>query len=230
MKRFYKEVSVEPGQGAWRIFLDGKPIKNSSGEVIFAPSEELANAAANEWKEADEQVDMKVMPMTRLIGASTSLDAEDRTRMVDEMVAYAETDLLCYWSEDVTLQNLQQDRWEPVLKAVEGHYNVQFRRTTSIVPVQQMDETIAVVRQAVEVLDDYHVVAVSQLVGALGSVLLFLAWRNELVGSEEMIELSQLDELYQAEKWGEDVEAKQARAVKAEDIHLLTRYLQLLSS
>ena len=45
-KRFYKEVSTQPGEGGWSILLDGRPVKTPAKRALHVPSETLATALA----------------------------------------------------------------------------------------------------------------------------------------------------------------------------------------
>ena len=51
MKRFWKEVAVEPFEGAWRVTLDGRPIRTQGGSPQVLPGRELAEALGAEPKE-----------------------------------------------------------------------------------------------------------------------------------------------------------------------------------
>jgi chaperone required for assembly of F1-ATPase len=41
MKRFWTHVSVEPEDGAWRVALDGRPIRTQGGNPQVVPHERL---------------------------------------------------------------------------------------------------------------------------------------------------------------------------------------------
>ena len=46
MKRFWKDVAVEPFEGAWRVTLDGRPIRTQGDGWQVVPSPALAEALA----------------------------------------------------------------------------------------------------------------------------------------------------------------------------------------
>ena len=62
---------------------------------------------------------------------------------------------------------------------------------------------------------------------ALGSLVLGLAMAEGRLDATSAHELGALDELFQAEAWGEDAEAAARRAAIAADVAVAARFLQL---
>ena len=80
-KRFYKAVSVAsiggvPATGkaatAFRILLEGKPIRTPAKAELAVPTQALAEAIAAEWQAQGERIDAATMPLTRL--ANSAID------------------------------------------------------------------------------------------------------------------------------------------------------------
>ena len=67
-------------------------------------------------------------------------------------------------------------------------------------------------------------------VPALGSLVLGLALAAGALDGETAYSLGALDELFQAEQWGEDEEAANRRAAIRADVLLAERYLALTRS
>jgi chaperone required for assembly of F1-ATPase len=63
---------------------------------------------------------------------------------------------------------------------------------------------------------------------ACGSLIIALALSVGRLDAAEAFALSQLDEIFQIEAWGEDAEAKQRREALAADIAATARFLALL--
>ena len=74
MKRFYKETAVDPGDGGYRVLLDGKPMRTPAKAVLVVPTRALAEAIAAEWAAVPDKAEINVshLPLTRL--AATGLD------------------------------------------------------------------------------------------------------------------------------------------------------------
>ena len=99
IKRFYKEVDIERTAEGIEVCLDGRSVRTPMRAHLRLPTERLARAAA-EWADQIETVDLSSMPMTGF--ANTALDrvAPRRDEVIDELTGYAETDLLCYRSDE----------------------------------------------------------------------------------------------------------------------------------
>lgn len=233
MKRFYDEVTVAPvaeddPASVWQILLDGKPIRNHDGDAIVAPTYVLASAIGDEWREVESKVEMHLMWMTRLAGGATSLRPDEADKLRQDILEYAHTDLLCYFSDDAALNQLQHEQWMPVLEGLQQHWCVKIVHTVGLMPVAQPDEVKNRVSQLLSEVTAYHLVAASRLVGLFGSLWLYLACHLRLLSYDEAIARSFLDEHYQAKKWGEDAEALRARKSKKQEMQILARYLELI--
>ena len=62
---------------------------------------------------------------------------------------------------------------------------------------------------------------------ACGSLVLALALAQGRIGADEAFALSQLDESYQIERWGEDAEATRRRTALHDDIRDAWRFMLL---
>jgi chaperone required for assembly of F1-ATPase len=49
MKRFYKETAVDAAEGAFRVLLDGRPMRTPAKATLVVPTRPLAEAIAVEW-------------------------------------------------------------------------------------------------------------------------------------------------------------------------------------
>jgi len=63
MKRFYNLVSVTNTQEGWTILLDGKTIKTPLQNVLYAPTQALANLMMQEWIDQEDDINPETMPL-----------------------------------------------------------------------------------------------------------------------------------------------------------------------
>ncbi|HEY9537866.1 MAG TPA: ATPase, partial [Kiloniellaceae bacterium] len=70
--------------------------------------------------------------------------------------------------------------------------------------------------------------ALAAAVKAAGSLVIGLALLRGRLDAAEAFRLSQLDELYQAERWGEDAEAAKRREALRQEIEAAARFLELV--
>src|SRR5271154_1474123 len=120
MKRFYKTVSVEPGEGGFAVRLDGRPVKTPARETLAVPTRDLAEAIAAEWRGQGADILPETMPLTK--SANTAIDrvAHHREATIAELLNYASADLLCYRAEEpADLAALQAREWDHWLSWLE---------------------------------------------------------------------------------------------------------------
>jgi chaperone required for assembly of F1-ATPase len=229
MKRFYREVTVAPAEDGHRILLDGRPMRTPAKQLFAAPLAPLAEAIADEWREQGEIIRPDAMPLTRL--ASTAIDRmpAQRQAAVEEVVAYADTDLVCYRAaEPFELVQRQHHAWQPMLEWLTETYGVKLAATTSIRPVAQPAAARTRLRDAIEELSDWPLVGLHMATTALGSVVLGLGLLHGRLDPDAAFAASLLDELYEIERWGSDVEAERRHEVLRRDIGAAARFLREL--
>lgn len=232
MKRVYKTVAVaeaEPGEG-WEIHLDGRPLRTPGRVRLVLRQKALADAIAAEWDAQAAEVRPDTMPLMQL--ASTAVDrvAAAREAIVDGVVRYAGTDLLCYRADATqpVLQERQARVWQPILDWAALRHDARLAVCAGLMPVEQPQGAVRALRAAVEALDDMTLSGVQNATAALGSLVLALALLEGRISAEEAFEVSQLDETFQIEQWGEDVEAVRRRQAIRADILSTRRFLDLL--
>jgi chaperone required for assembly of F1-ATPase len=166
--------------------------------------------------------------LTRLAGTAIERIAPDPAPTIDAIARYGETDLLCYRAETppklVQRQHLQ---WQPWLDWAALTYDAPLRTATGVAYVKQHHDSIAALRRAVAALDIDAVAGLGIAVPALGSLVLGLALAAGEIDAEAAFRLGALDELFQAEQWGEDHEAVDRRTGMLADIVLAARYIDL---
>jgi chaperone required for assembly of F1-ATPase len=167
-------------------------------------------------------------PLTRLAGTAQQRIAPDPAPTVDAIARYAETDLLCYRAEQPEQLVARQAReWQPWLDWAAQTYNAPLRVGTGITFVRQHRGSVAALRDAVAALDFAALTALGIAVPALGSLVLGLALAEGRLDAAGAHALGALDELFQAEVWGEDAQAAARRRAIAADIALAERFLDL---
>ena len=229
MKRFYREVAVEPGEQGYGIALDCRPLRTPAKQLLAAPTASLAEAIAAEWRSQEETIRPDSMPLTRL--ASTAIDRmpAQRQAAIDEVIAYTDTDLVCYRAaEPFELVQRQHRTWQPLLEWVSGTYGIKLAVTTSIRPVAQPAAAHARLRSAIEGLSDWPLVGVHTATTALGSLILGLGLLHGRLDAETALAASLLDERFEIERWGSDVEAERRHAVLRRDVAGAERFLREL--
>ena len=228
-KRFYETAAAMKGDDGHGIALDGKPVRTPAGKPLTVPGAALGDALAGEWASQGETIDRETMPLTRLACTALDLVPQRRAEIVAETAAYAETDLICYRTEEPpALAQRQTAAWEPLVAWAAERYGARLAVTTSITPLAQTADARAALRAAVAANDDFSLAGLSLATRSFGSLVIALALCERRLGAEEAAHASLVDEHYQIERWGEDAElaARCARTARdAEDAERLFRLL-----
>jgi chaperone required for assembly of F1-ATPase len=228
MKRFYKTVSVAPADGGFTVLLDGKQVKTPARNVLTLPTEKLAAAIAAEWRGQGAEVIATAMPLLRL--ANTVIDgiAANREQVINAILRFGENDLLCYRAhQPPELASRQRAGWNPVLEWVRQKHGAQMTVAEGLTHVDQTPEALAALRRALEGLDAFTLGGLHVVASITGSIVLALAVAAGEIPGVHAFELSRIDEIYQAEKWGEDAEAVKRTAALA---HELDKAVELIAS
>jgi len=219
MKRFYRDASVAPQTGAFAVLLDGKPVKTPSGNSLVLPSEKLASAIVAEWQAQGEEIIATSMPLLRL--ANTVIDgiAANRDEVIGAILRFGENDLICYRAhQPPELAGRQAAGWDPLLDWVAEKHGANMRVAAGLTHVDQPPQALAALRRALEVLDAFTLGGLHVIASITGSTVLALAVADGFVTGARAFQLSRIDEIYQAEKWGEDAEAAKRAAALAHEL------------
>ncbi|PKU21882.1 ATP12 family chaperone protein [Telmatospirillum siberiense] len=228
MKRFYTEAAVMPHGEGLAIALDGKAVRTPAGQLLLAGHADLAEAIAAEWRGQGEEILPHSMPLCQLLSTALDRVIPNRFVIVEQLMNYAGTDLLCYRAESPRdLVERQERVWQPLIDWVLVAFGVEMQVTRGVIPISQPTEAIAALENTVAGYDPLRLTALQSAVPATGSLVLGLALVEERLTAEEAFAISQLDETYQTELWGEDPEAARARAALRRDIAAASRFLEL---
>jgi chaperone required for assembly of F1-ATPase len=227
-RRFYKSVEVSDQNG---ILLDGKPVKTPMKQTLVLPTRALALAVADEWSTQGTEIDLEAMTLTKL--ANTALDraTAERVHVLDEIVQYAGSDLVCYWADrPPDLVALQQRHWQPVLAWAASALGAPFRTVSGIQHVAQDEAALQAVRDHISALGAWQLTSVYLLMTLTGSSLLALMLLASATTPEAVWTAAHVDEDYQISQWGEDAEAAARRKARKLEFAGLVRFIDLLRS
>lgn len=226
MKRFWKTVSVEPGNS---LALDGRPVRTPGRALLAVPTPALAEAIAEEWRAVEGDIDPRAMPLTGLANAAIDRIEPAREAFAAGLASYGESDLLCYRAETPPpLIERQRAAWDPLLDWARTRYDIHFEPTAGIVHRPQPPATLARLNEAVAALDAFRLAGLSPVVTVTGSLVAALALLEGAADAETIWRAAQIDEAWQAEMWGEDELATRARDAHRADFTAGARFLLLL--
>ena len=225
-KRFWKEVTIASEDDGFRVQLDGKIVKTPAKQNLVLPTQVIAERVAGEWDAVEDRITPEDMPWTRSANAAIDKVAVQTVDVIDHLIGYAGTDLLCYRAESPgSLLERQLQVWGPILDWCQSRFDMQFEVTSGVMPVTQPTEGLQKLRQIMEPMSAFHLTGFHDLVTLSGSYVLALAVTEKFKDAESAWEASRLDENWQSEQWGVDAEASETAEIKrAAFIHAAKLY------
>jgi chaperone required for assembly of F1-ATPase len=230
-KRFYKRAETTPLDDAYGVALDGRAVRTPAGGELRVPNQSLADAVCAEWQVQGEKIEPNTMPLMQL--ACTAIDRvmPNRAAIITEIAGYAGSDLLCYRSEGPDeLVERQAQTWQPLLDWSQATFAAPLETATGIIHVTQPAKSLEAFHDVLAALDDWQLTATAQMTQIMGSLVLALAVTHHHLEWEDAFKASVLDELFQAERWGEDREALQRQAMAKQEVRWATTFHQLLET
>lgn len=230
MKRFWAKAEATETDQGFAIALDGRPVKTPAKTSLVVPSRALADTIAAEWDAQEEIVNPEAMPFSRL--ANSAIDKVSLQHgAVAEMVAeYGGSDLLCYRADAPQgLVDRQSEAWDPLLAWIDETHGIALNLQTGVMPTAQPDDSLAKMHVLTAAMPPFTLTAFHELVTLPGSWIIGFAALNNHVSAETLWTAAHIDEIWQAEHWGEDEEALAARVVKRDAFLTALRFAKMVT-
>jgi chaperone required for assembly of F1-ATPase len=212
-KRFYREVGIkDEGSGRASLRLDGKPVRTPGKRPLLLPTAALAEAVAEEWRAQGDRIDPQTMPLTKLANSAIDGVTGREDAVIDDILAFAGSDLLCYRAEGPRgLTEAQRKHWDPVLAWARGALGAPLFLAQGVVHIAQPDTSLRRIKAKLTGRDAFSLAALHVMTQLSGSALLALAVALGHITPEEAWKAAHVDEDWQVDQWGEDAEAAQRR-------------------
>lgn len=219
-KRFYKEVAIGEDAGRFTIELDGRTVKTPAKKLLSLPTRAAAELVAREWQDQVDVINPGTMPITRLVNSALDGVANELDAVLEDIVKYAGTDLLCYRADTPqSLIDAQAGKWDPVLYWAADTLGARFILAQGIIHQEQPAPAIAAFAKALgKYRDPLAVGALHTITSLTGSALLALALAEGRLTAEEAWTAAHADEDWNIEQWGSDAEAEARRAHRWQDM------------
>lgn len=214
-KRFWTSSAVVEAKDGYSIELDGRQIKTPAKATLILPTRAMAQAVADEWDAQEKEVDPATMPFTRSANAAIDKVRHQKAEVADMLADYGDTDLLCYRAtHPAELQARQAEAWDPALDWAAEALKARLVPVSGVLHQPQSSAALQTLHRKVHALDEFRLAAFHDLVSLTGSLILGFAAAQDWRNPDEIWRISQLDENWQIEQWGEDDEAQQVATRK----------------
>lgn len=230
-KRFYKSAETQAQEDGFEIRLDGKPLKTPGKQVLVLPTSAAADLVALEWNAIESEINPLLLPVTRF--ANTAIDgvANEMQAVMEDIVRYAGSDLLCYRADAPQgLVDQQREHWDPILDWAETQVGARFELADGIMPVAQPREAIATFGARLKThADPFKLTVLHTFTSLSGSALIALALGEGAIDPDAAWAAAHVDEDWNISQWGEDHEAAQRRKQRRADFTAAHQLLAALS-
>jgi len=227
-KRFYKNAAAASVDGGFSVELDARPIKTPAGRLMVLPTRALADAVAAEWNDQGDDIDPKSMKLMPLCGTALDRVPEVRDGLIEGLLRYATTDLLCHRAaHPADLARRHVEVWQPLLDWSAETLGARLLPTEGIIAIEQPPAALAAFKAHLERFDDCTLTALGELVGISGSLVLGLAMVKGRLDAAQAFDVFMVDEDHQRELWGDDFEASKRRENVRADLAAAYRFWQL---
>jgi len=215
-KRFYEAADVAKGADGFDIRLDGKLVRTPGRNLLSMPTEAAARLVADEFAAQGETIDPVTMPVTRLVNTAVDGVALDPQAVLEDILRFASSDLLCYRADAPEgLVARQNERWDPVLDWARSALGARFVLAEGVMHVDQPRESIGALGVHLRQRDTaLQLASIHVMTSITGSALLALAVEAGAITPEEGWFAAHVDEDWQVRLWGVDEEAMNRRAAR----------------
>lgn len=204
LRRFYKDVNIVKADGSkFEIILDKRRLKTPRGHLFYVKNEPLAMLVANEWRGQKDVIKPNQMHLTAL--GNTVIDNPngfDQDSLVEKLISFLESDTMCFrlpMPEDLLEQ--QSKCLDPVVQWFAQCYQVSIPVTTNVF-IDIDDQTKSILNRYLKSFNIWSLNGLLFMTENLKSLILACALMNRELNVQQAIDLSRIEENYQAKTWG----------------------------
>ena len=187
---------------------------------------------ADEFAAQVETIDPVSMPVTRLVNTAIDGVATDPQAVLEDILRFASSDLLCYRADGPQgLVIRQNEHWDPVIDWARATLGARFNLAEGVIHVEQPRETIAVLgAHLARRAEPLRLAAMHLMTSLTGSALLAIAVEAGELDSEAAWNAGHVDEDWQIEHWGQDAEAVARRSARKRDMMAAAGLIEALAA
>lgn len=230
-KRFYKQVGTGTSQNGFSVLLDGKPVQTPARNLLLLPNAAAARLVADEFDAQASEINPATMPLTRLANTVIDAIASDPQAVLEDIIRFAASDLLCYRAASPReLADLQAQAWDPVIDWMRERHGASFVLAQGVMHVAQPREALAVFGSLLRLHDEpFRLGCLHNFTSLSGSGLLAIAIARSHFSVEAAWNAATIDEQWNTRHWGEDGEAAIRSAARRIEFDAAGRFWNALT-
>ena len=149
-----------------------------------------------------------------------------REEITEKLIIFSRSDALLFWSPDESLRKEQEKLWLPVLVWANNTLNTDFKSTTGLEVENTDRKRYFELKNFLEGLSGKEITALYLTAINTRSVLLGVAMVKGYGNAEQIFDLAELEELYQANRWGREEVAEARRQSIKDTLKSIEKYLK----
>ena len=149
-----------------------------------------------------------------------------REEIIEKLIIFSRSDALLFWSPDKELKKEQEKLWLPVLVWANNTLNTDFKSTTGLEVENTDKKRYFELKNFLEGLSGKEITALYLTAINTRSVLLGVAMVKGYGNAEQIFDLAELEELYQANRWGREEVAEARRQSIKDTLKSIEKYLK----
>ena len=217
--------SIKPEPTGFTIYRDTEALQTPKNLPVTVPTQKLAEAILQECQAQEDRLDLRTMPLTQMTLTTLDITASHRDEVIAGIVRYGENELLCQRAaEPAELAAEQQKTWHPYLDWCKATYKADMQTGTGIAPFPQNPQALEALSAVVQSFDVFPLTGLSEAAGVSGSLVLGLALATGHANTTDVLAASELDQLWQSKKWGEDPAMQERHADIKRDLDLCVQW------
>ena len=210
-KRFWRVVSIKLDDKlhGYKITLDEKILNTPCKRPIVMPTKKMADLVVSEWVSIKREINPEEMPYTRFVNSSIDKIEPQLNDIRKLLLEYGDCDLVCYRAESPqVLIDRQELAWGGIIEWAKKELNVHLKVFNGVIHSSQPIKSILELEKHIFELSVFQLCALHELVTISGSLILSLAVTKGFLSENTAWEASQVDEQWQTDQWGIDIDAQ----------------------
>ncbi len=231
-KRFYDKVTISNKKKAgFGILLDDKPLYTPAKAELVVPNYALAQEIASEWRQQGNDIIYQQLAMTSFAALVLDVIAPNPEAVLQELLAYGDTDLLLYREDrEPELYEQQNKQWQPWVEWAQQEFATNYIITTGIMPVAQPDinqnKHSEVINKS---YNKWQLAALIAVAKDTTSLILAHGFMQHKLDAEQLFLLSRLEENFNISKWGQEPEMIERAAMVQANLYAAQKWRDLLA-
>ena len=201
MKNSSNEILIKSHNNMYNLFISNKELKTPNKNKFNFDNKKIPLLIKKEII-SQNNFNLEKSIYYKIFSIVRDKINVNKTFFVNNLMKYAETDLICYWEvgpEELYL--LQRKKWKKIFDILRGE-KLNFKYTTNIKPIQQKKDTLDLLKKKIFKVSDIELSCLTIITEITGSILLSFLFVNYKLNHNELYENCFLHNLWQSKKWG----------------------------